>query len=65
MNSRYQHLVVRAHDGVLNVQIDRPEKHNALSRAVLSQLRDVFTTHAADDTLRVAILRGAGDKSFA
>lgn len=65
MNSRYEHLVVSAHDGALNVQIDRPEKHNALSRAVLTQLRDVFTTHAANHTLRVAILRGAGDKSFA
>lgn len=65
MNSPYEHLVVRAQDGALHVQIDRPEKRNALSRAVLSQLRDVFTAHAADDALRVAVLRGAGDKSFA
>ena len=65
MNSRYEHLIVKAQDGALKVQINRPEKRNALSRAVLSELRDVFTIYAADDTLRVAILSGAGDKNFA
>lgn len=65
MNSTYEHLIVRTQDGALHVQINRAEKHNALSRAVLSQLREVFTAHAADDALRVAVLRGAGDKSFA
>ncbi len=65
MSSRYEHLLVDARDGALNVRIDRPEKRNALSGAVLRELRDVFTTYAADATLRVAVLGGAGDKNFA
>ncbi len=52
-------------DGVLHVTVARPEKHNALSRAVLDRLRTVFGEAAADETLKAAVLSGAGDKSFA
>lgn len=52
-------------DRVLRVTIDRPEKRNALSRAVLAELQEVFTAHAADEGLCLAVLRGAGDASFA
>lgn len=45
--------------------IDRPEKRNALSQAVLAELRDTFETHAADDSLVLAVLRGAGERCFA
>ncbi|MDP6390341.1 MAG: enoyl-CoA hydratase/isomerase family protein [Alphaproteobacteria bacterium] len=59
------HLVVAVTDGRLAVTIDRADKRNALSRAVLAELRETFEHHAADDGLRVATLTGAGDKSFA
>jgi enoyl-CoA hydratase len=59
------HLITASVDGVLQVTINRPEKRNALSRAVLIELGETFDAHAADDRLRVAVLRGAGDKSFA
>jgi enoyl-CoA hydratase len=58
-------LQIRVADGVLEVLIDRPEKRNALSRPLLAALRDVFTEHAANAELRFAILKGAGDRSFA
>lgn len=51
--------------GVLRVTINRPDKRNALSRAVLAGLRAAFERHAADDSLRLAVLSAAGDKSFA
>lgn len=51
--------------GVLRVTINRPEKRNALSRAVLAEIKATFKAHAADDTLKTAVLRGSGDKSFA
>ena len=50
---------------VLRVTVDRPEKRNPLSRAVLAELAAVFERHAADGALVVAVLRGAGEKSFA
>lgn len=60
-----QHLLVEPDGHILRITIDRPEKRNALSRAVLNELADVFITHAAGVEWKAAILTGAGDKSFA
>jgi len=58
--------LILARDGdVVRVTIDRPEKRNALSRAVLAEIRRVFAGLAADETIKAAILTGAGEKSFA
>jgi enoyl-CoA hydratase len=58
-------LVVDLSERVLTVTINRPEKRNALSRAVLEELRQTFTAAAGNEAIRVAVLRGAGEKSFA
>lgn len=58
-------LVLEVCDRVLTVTIDRPEKRNALSRPVLEELRSLFDAHRKHDQLAVAVLRGAGEKSFA
>lgn len=50
---------------VLWLTINRPEKHNALNRAVLGAIGETFTAHAADDSLKAAVISGAGDKYFA
>ena len=50
---------------VLWVTVDRPEARNALSRATLAALESAFRDHAGDPHLRLCILRGAGEKSFA
>ena len=49
----------------LNVTINRPDKRNALSRPVLAALKDIFERHAPDAGIKVVVLTGAGDKSFA
>ena len=58
-------VLVAPADGILRVTINRPEKRNALSRAVLDELGQVFAGHAADEALRVAVLTAAGSHSFA
>lgn len=59
-------LVLVARAGArLNVTINRPEKRNALSRQTLAALKEAFLTRAADDRIKVAVLSGAGEKSFA
>ncbi len=63
MTHRFIHAAARV--GVLEVVINRPDKRNALSQAVLRELREVFDTHANDLTLVAATLTGAGDKCFA
>ncbi|MBM3546540.1 MAG: enoyl-CoA hydratase/isomerase family protein [Alphaproteobacteria bacterium] len=59
------HLVVERRDAVLRITIDRPEKRNALSREVLAELRSVFEAEAGDETIKAAVLTGAGDGCFA
>lgn len=51
-------------DGVLTVTIDRPETRNALNGEMRERLIDVWQKFATDEEARVAILTGAGDKSF-
>lgn len=58
-------LDVSVSDGLLRVLINRPEKRNALSQAVLDEIAAVFTAHASDETLVAATLTGAGERCFA
>ena len=63
MTHRFIHAAARV--GVLEVVINRPDKRNALSQAVLRELREVFDAQANDLALIAATLTGAGDKCFA
>lgn len=65
MSDRPTAVIAGVADGVLEVTINRPERRNALSRAVLAELKSVFVDFANAADLRVAVLRGAGEKSFA
>ena len=54
-----------AGDGrVLVLTMQRPERMNALNAELLSQLHDAITRFDADDSLRVAIITGAGGRAF-
>jgi len=50
-------------DRVLYVTIDRAEKHNALSLAILNTMHTAFTDAATDETLIAAVLRGRDAKA--
>ena len=58
-------LLVGRDDGVMSVVLNRPDKHNPLSRAVLAALQDAMQQASSDDTLRCVLLRGAGNGYFA
>ncbi len=49
--------------GVATLTLNRPEKHNAMSGEMLLELKQAAQDLAADDTVRVVVLTGAG-KSF-
>jgi enoyl-CoA hydratase/carnithine racemase len=51
-------------DGIAIITINRPEQRNALGREVRAGLWQAWRRFEADAALRVAILTGAGDKSF-
>lgn len=46
------------------VTLDRADKANALSAAMLAELAEVFEAAAVDPDLRVLVLTGAGDRVF-
>lgn len=49
---------------VLLVTMNRPEVLNAYDARMVRELREVWRTFRDDDGLRVAVLTGAGDRSF-
>lgn len=49
--------------GVATLTLNRADKHNAMSGAMINELADATAQLAADDTVRVVVLTGAG-KSF-
>jgi enoyl-CoA hydratase/carnithine racemase len=51
-------------NGVAWLTIERPEARNALNKAVRDGLVDGVRTFNADDTAKVLVLTGAGDKAF-
>jgi enoyl-CoA hydratase len=59
------HILVETSDRVLRLTLNRPEKHNALSRELLEDLRATFDAHSRDEALVAAVVRGAGARSFA
>jgi enoyl-CoA hydratase len=60
----YQTLLYEKHDAIARVTVNRPEKRNALSRAVIEDLDACFAMIRDDNQVRAAILTGAGDKAF-
>jgi len=60
----YEALLYDVTSGVARVTINRPERRNAMSWAVLTELRQAFADAKADADVRVVVLTGAGDKAF-
>jgi enoyl-CoA hydratase len=57
-------LLYEKKDGIAWITLNRPEARNALSPELVCRLADAVVDYAADDSLRAAVLTGAGDKAF-
>lgn len=55
-----EHVRYEADAPVATITIDRPERRNAMSFAVMQGLRDAVARAADDDAVRVVVLTGAG-----
>jgi len=51
-------------DGICTVKINRPEKLNAMNMDAAKELTEVFENLGKDDSIKVIILTGEGDKAF-
>jgi enoyl-CoA hydratase len=60
----FRNLLSEDLGAVRRLTINRPDKLNALNRETLGELDLAFAQAAADDAVRVVVLRGAGEKAF-
>ena len=56
------HLLVEKRDGIAYVTLNRPDKRNAFSPEMLVRLCDAWVDIAADPSIRVVLLTGAGER---
>ena len=55
-----QHVQVHSHGGVALIQLNRPEKLNAIGSLMRAQLADAIKQAERDEAVRVVVLTGAG-----
>src|SRR2546430_2663791 len=64
MSNSYENILVERRDRVAIVTINRPEKRNALNIQTRAEGAAILDELRADDSVRVVVLTGAGDKAF-
>lgn len=57
-------ILIERDDAIVTVVLNRPEKLNALTRAMWAELGRVIEQLSDDDAVRCIVLRGAGEKAF-
>ena len=62
---KLEDINIAIHHGVATILIDREVKLNALNSSVLEQLFRGFSQIEKDQSVRVIVLKGAGNKAFA
>ena len=58
--SAYESLVLERREGVAHLTFNRPLQRNALTHAMMRELEAALSALAADEAVRVVLLRGAG-----
>jgi enoyl-CoA hydratase/carnithine racemase len=53
-----EEILTRKADGIFTIQLNRPEKKNAITQNMYALMADGFRTADKDDSIRVVILRG-------
>jgi len=56
-------VLYESRDGIAEITLHRPDKHNTLTHEVINQLHDAWLRFEAGDD-KVAIITGSGDKAF-
>src|SRR5437879_13444761 len=60
----FENLIYEKKDGIARITFNRPKVLNALNRKTVEELRDALLDARGDDSVRVLILTGSGEKSF-
>ena len=60
----YDNLLYDVSDGLCRITLNRPQVYNALSTGLIQDITRAIEAAEADDSVRVVVLTGAGDKAF-
>jgi len=60
----YKHIIYDKEDELAIITFNRPEVRNAINYLAIDEALDAATKADADETIRVVILTGAGEKAF-
>ena len=60
----FQNLTYEIKEGICTITLNRPEVYNALNPALIQEITKAFTQAGEDDSVRVVVLTGMGDKAF-
>ena len=61
----FKNILYENRDGILYLTLNRPEVRNALSPEMWQDIRDAVAQARRDDSIRVLIISGTGDKALA
>ena len=60
----FNNILLEIDDKLAYITINRPKKLNALNKETIAELHEAFAEVDLNDTIRVIILTGSGDKAF-
>lgn len=60
----YENIILEKEDYLAILYINRPKALNALNKDTLTEIRNAVEDVSADETIRVMIVTGAGEKAF-
>ena len=60
----FENILVDKNDSLAQITINRPKKLNALNKATINELNLAFEALEDDNSIRVIILTGSGEKAF-
>jgi len=60
----YQNILLEQNEAIATIIINRPNKLNALNRATLKELHETILDAEDNDSIRVIIITGSGEKAF-
>ena len=60
----YNNIVYESNGGICRITLNRPQVYNALSSGLIKDITAAVKQAGADETIRVVVITGAGDKAF-
>ena len=60
----FETILYDVRDGVANITLNRPDRHNAFNLTMANELKQVWEAVKSDAAVVCAVVTGAGEKAF-